>query len=186
MSGKSQNNQLGATYDVQIGSEVKFRPVTWLVQWGVVVGSWFVRRMIIIGEQVEKVQMLVQGFNIEAFARVLQRGWHRHGYEQSRLARLLGLGLEGLTHFHHELCVIVAIFRFATITERGVFPIQIQTVKVVLPQELQRAPDEGLPSFRIRDQRAESSGAFIPASNGDQGLQVSVVRFQGRELAITS
>jgi hypothetical protein len=88
--------------------------------------------------------------------------------------------------YDDKLGVVVTIFRFAAITECRILPIQIESIKVVLPEEADSAPDESLPSGGISDQRAEFPGTFIPASNGQQGLEISVVGLQGRKLAIST
>lgn len=82
--------------------------------------------------------------------------------------------------------VVLPVLGFASIPGSRVLPVEVQAVEVVLAQESNRAPDEGLPASRVGDQRAEPSGAFVPASDGQQGLEVPVVGLQGRKLSIAT
>ena len=83
-------------------------------------------------------------------------------------------------------CVILSVLGLSSISGRRIFPVEVQSVKVVLTEESNRASDERLPASRIGDERTEPSGTFVPSSDGKQGLQVAVVRFQGSELAISA
>ncbi len=83
-------------------------------------------------------------------------------------------------------CIVLSVLRLASISSSRIFPIQVQSVKVVLPQEPDRAADEGLPACRISNERTEPSGTFVPSSNGQESLQITVVRLQRGELAITT
>ena len=89
------------------------------------------------------------------------------------------------THLDKD-CIILSIFRLAAVSGRRIFPIQIQSVEVVLPQEPDRAADEGLPAGGVGHERAEPAGTFVPSSDGQEGLQVAVVGLQCGELAVTT
>lgn len=87
------------TYNIEVSPEVKIGNITRPVQRRVVVGGWLVGRVVIVRQQVEKVQMLVQRLDVKAFAGVFQRGWNGHCNHQSVLAGILSLGFEGCAHF---------------------------------------------------------------------------------------
>ena len=51
-----------------------------------------------------------------------------------------------LTHLDQE-GVTIPVLRMASIPKGGIFPIQVQAVELVLPEELHGAADEFLPVF---------------------------------------
>ena len=71
-----------------------------------------------------------------------------------------------LTH-HDKLGVIVSVLRPPPIPERRILPVEIQAVEVVLPKELDGAPDEGSPPLRVGHERAEPLGSLVPSSDGE-------------------
>ena len=89
------------------------------------ISGGLISRMVIIGEQVEKVQMLVQGCNVEAFSSIFQRCRNGHGNQKSRFAGVFRLLFEGFSHLDDKFGVIDSILFFAAITESWVLPIQI-------------------------------------------------------------
>ena len=46
--------------------------------------------------------------------------------------------------------------------------------------------DEGPPPVRVSDHWAEPLGSLVPASDGQEGLQVAVVGLQSGELAVAA
>ena len=93
------------------------------------------------------------------------------------------------TYPHHvthrdELGVVAPVLRSSSVPLGGVLPVQVETVKVVLPEELDGALDEGATPGRVFHQLGEASRPLVPASDGDQRLQVAVVRLQRGELAV--
>lgn len=56
---------------------------------------------------------------------------------------------------------------------------------MVLSEELDGVLDELPPPLGIGDHRREPAGAFVPAADGQQGLQVLVIRFESRKLGVT-
>ncbi len=86
----------------------------------------------------------------------------------------------------NKYCVILSVLRLSSISCRRIFPVEIQSVKIILAEESDRAADESFPAGRICDERTESSRTFVPASDGEQRLQVAVVSFQGGKLTVTT
>ena len=89
------------------------------------------------------------------------------------------------TH-HDKLGVVVPILRSSPVPERRILPVEIEAVEVVLPEELDGAPDEGSPPLRVGHEGAEPLGPLVPASDGEEGLEVGVVRFEAGKLAISA
>jgi hypothetical protein len=63
------------------------------------IGGRFVGRVVIVGQQVEKVQRPVKAGDVEAFGRVLEGSRNGHRDQKTILAGLLRLLIEGFANF---------------------------------------------------------------------------------------
>lgn len=86
----------------------------------------------------------------------------------------------------HQVGVIVLVPRLSTVSERGIFPVEIETVEMILSKKLDRVLDEFSPSAGVGYHRREPARAFVPTTDGQQGFQVLVVRFQAGELGVST
>lgn len=151
-----------------------------------VVDRGLVRGMEIVGQDVEPIQILVQLGHIVALVNVLDASWHSHGQQQPGATGLLCLALELGTQLLHELCIVIAISRLATLTVCRVLPVQIDAIKVILTQELQYVLDELLTTIRAGHEGREAGRGLVPAADGNHRFQLLVVRFQSREFRIAT
>ena len=90
------------------------------------------------------------------------------------------------TTYSNKFGVIVPIFGFSSVPESGVLPVQVQAVKAVLPQESHCRLDELPSAGGIGHHGTESLGAFVPAADRQERLQVLVVGLQTGKLAIAA
>ena len=88
--------------------------------------------------------------------------------------------------YDDELGVVGAVLGLAAVPEGGVLPVEVDAVKVVLPEEPERGLDEGASAGGVGDHGGEPLRALVPAADGDQGLQVTVVGLQAGELAVAT
>lgn len=86
----------------------------------------------------------------------------------------------------HQVGVIVLVTRLSTVSERGIFPVEIETVEMILSKKLDRVLDEFSPSAGVGYHRREPARALVPTTDGQQGFQVLVVRFQAGELGVST
>lgn len=86
----------------------------------------------------------------------------------------------------HQVGVIVLVPRLSTVSERGIFPVEIETVEMILSKKLDRVLDEFSPSAGVGYHRREPARALVPTTDGQQGFQVLVVRFQAGELGVST
>lgn len=86
----------------------------------------------------------------------------------------------------HQVGVIVLVPRLSTVSERGIFPVEIETVEMILSKKLDRVLDEFSPSAGVGYHRREPARALVPTTDGQQGFQVLVVRFQAGELCVST
>jgi len=91
------------SYDVEVSSKVKLRHIGRTEKGRVMVGGRLVGRVVVVGQQVEEVQDLVKGSDVEALSGVFERSRNSHRDQQRVLAGLLGLLVEGLTQFLKSL-----------------------------------------------------------------------------------
>lgn len=124
----------------------------------------------IIGEDVEPVEVLVQLWHIIALIDVFYAGGHGHGQEETCPSRLLRLPLEFGSKLLDELGVVVAVPGLAAFAVGGVLPVEVDTVEVVLAQELQDIFDELLSTIRTGHQGGEARTSLVPASDSNHGL----------------
>ena len=47
------------TYDIEVGTKIKVRPIAGPVKWGMMIGSGLISRMVIIGQKIKEIQMFV-------------------------------------------------------------------------------------------------------------------------------
>ena len=86
----------------------------------------------------------------------------------------------------NEIGIIVSVPRFSTIPERRIFPIEIETVKVILSKKLDRVLHEFLPSFWIGNHWWESTGTLVPSADRQHGLQVFIICFKTGKFCIST
>ena len=88
--------------------------------------------------------------------------------------------------YSDKLGVVVSILWLAAVSERGVFPIQVQAVEAVLSQKPDGRLDELPPAGGVGHHGTEALGALVPAADGEEGLQVLVVSLQTGKLTVAA
>ena len=86
----------------------------------------------------------------------------------------------------HQLSVIVSVPRLAPVPESRVLPVQIESIEVILPQELNCVPHQLSSTVSIRYHGGKPGRALVPTTDGQQRLQVLVVALQPDEFRVTT
>lgn len=86
----------------------------------------------------------------------------------------------------NEVGIIIFIPRLSTVPERWVFPIEVETIEMILSEKLDCVFNKFLSSTWISDHRWKSAGSLVPSTNGQHGFQVFIVGFESGELGIST
>lgn len=86
-------------YDRQFGVVVVLVVLLQGIEGGVVIDRRLVRRMVIVGEEIDEIQVFVQSGYIVTFVDVLDAGRHRQREQKSRPSGLRSFPLELLPQF---------------------------------------------------------------------------------------
>lgn len=174
------------THNIQLGIVIVLGVLLQRIKRSMMVNRWLVGGMEIVGQHIEPIQILVQLGHVVTLVNVLDASRNCHGQQETSASGLLRFPFEFGPQLLDKLGIVITISGLAALSMGWIFPIEIDAIEMVLPQEFQDVLDELLPTLVTSHQWRESGTRLVPSANGNHGLQLFVVRFESSELGIAT